>query len=163
MKEDTITKFLETLAQGVTNCQSTGIFFAQHKAEDVYLSCYQDYVSGIPSTCSQFQQQPTNQFTWFMSKIYATKTQKPEERLIISDYAIIPEEAPLKQYYPPFFKSVADYVLWDNQGAFVGWIGLLSTDQPIDWETHRAFITKTITDYEATLLNAYANDFLTKD
>ncbi|NBD35421.1 MAG: GNAT family N-acetyltransferase [Chloroflexi bacterium] len=151
---DTITEFLDILAQGIPNCQSTGIFFADKRPDDTYISCYTDYVDGIPSTCAGYQNQPTDHYTWFMPKVYATKGAAPEDRLVISDYDLIPDDAPLKQYYPPVFVSVADYVLWDGD-EFLGWIGILSTTEPIDWDACTPFIVETVEKYKDALVEAY--------
>ncbi len=160
MNRDKLNTFLKVLAQGIPNCQTTAIFFADKQSDDTYLSCYQDYVDGIPSTKAQFQKQPLNQFTWFMPQVYATQKVTPDQRLVISDYALIPDTAPLKKYYPPAFISVVDYVLWDDNNKFIGWIGILSTKDPIAWATYHNFIVKTITDYQQILLAAYTEDFL---
>jgi N-acetylglutamate synthase-like GNAT family acetyltransferase len=156
---DTIGEFLATLTQGIPNCQSAGIFFADKQDDDTYISCFRDYVDGIPSTCANFQNQATDQFTWFMPQIYATCEADPEERLIVSDYAMIPDDAPLKGYYPPFFVSVADYVLWDGD-EFVGWIGLLGTKTAIDWAASAAFIAETVAAHKDAVLKAYREQFL---
>lgn len=156
---DKIGELLATLTQGVPNCQSAGIFFADKQDDDTYLSCYRDYVDGIPSTCANFQNQPTDQFTWFMPQVYATRDAAPGDRLIISDYAMIPDDAPLKDYYPPFFLAVADYVLWDGD-EFVGWIGLLGTQDAIDWAASAGFIEETVATYKDAVVAAYREQFL---
>ncbi len=159
MTRKKIDQFLAEICEGIPNCQSVGIFFADKQPDEVYISCYQDYTRGVPSTCHQFQKQPTNVYTWFMPQVYATQSEEPIDRFVLSDYAMIPDDAPLKKYYPPNFLSVADYILWDGD-EFVGWIGILSTQDPIDWEAHRAFIDETVRRYEDELIQAYREDFL---
>ncbi len=159
MPKDKISEFLQVLAKGVPDCQNAAVFFARKQSDATYLSCYQDHAVGIPSMREQFQNQSLKPFTWFMPQVYATRDLPPQKRLIISDYDLIPDDAPLKKYYPPSFIAVSDYILWDA-GEFVGWIGLLSTQHRIDWEANLDFIVKTVGEHEPFLFAAYKEDFL---
>ncbi len=89
------------------------------------------------------------------------KNKAPHDRLVVTDYNLLPDDEPLKQYYPPNFVSVGDYPLWTN-GKFIGWIGILSTDpgKPINWEQHKAFIADSVEQQMDALADIYHKDFL---
>lgn len=160
--EKKIDKMMEKLIHHIPNLQNVSIFYAEFVENDILVSCHIDKLNGMESVCAGFQDQSTAPFTWYMGEVFAAPGREPADRLIISDYETLPDDEPLKQYYPPFFYSVGDYPLF-HDGQFIGWIGLLGTDPDnrIDWNQHtREFIARTIEKEMDSLAQDYYEDFL---
>jgi hypothetical protein len=157
-----IEAFLKRLQEGVPSCMLTGIWFGEPRADgDLWVSTYWDHAAGMERLHDKIQEVPTNRFHWFMPQIRATKGKSGRGLMVISDYDLIPDDAPLKEFYPPDFVSVADYVVWEGE-TFPGWVGILSTKTKIDWSSPETidFISRTIDSHRPLLLRAYHDDFM---
>lgn len=158
-----INAFLKELQEGIPNCMLTGIWYGEPRSDgDLWVSTYWDHaVNAADRLHDNIQEVPTNRFDWFMRQIRGTKGKTGRGLMVLSDYDIIPDGDLLKEFYPPTFVSVADYVVWEGE-TFPGWVGMLGLKDKIAWESPETveFITTTMEKYRPVLLRAYHEDFM---